>query len=113
MKQVLFASTLALLMSGCALPHQDDIGLKPSCDFADAVYPVVSRQRRESGEVALKISANREGQITHVAVLESSGHPLLDNAAISAIKRSKCRPFYADGAPAEFTMTVFTRFNVI
>ncbi|WP_309926074.1 MULTISPECIES: energy transducer TonB [unclassified Caballeronia] len=110
MRRLFFASALAIAGSGCA--QQETSESRLSCDIAEPYYPTVSLQRRESGSVKLKVKADREGKIASVEVLESSNRPLLDAAAISAMKRSRCTPYYADGQAVEVGFTVPFTFSV-
>ncbi len=50
-------------------------------------YPLLAQRRGLQGVVTLQLTLNAGGEIVHVRVLESSGHPLLDRAAVSATER--------------------------
>lgn len=55
--------------------------------FANAVrhYPALARQSRLEGTVALAITIDGVGRITHVVVKRSSGYEVLDRAALAAV----------------------------
>jgi protein TonB len=55
-------------------------------------YPMASRQRRELGEVVLKVELAEDGAITSVEILASSGSPRLDDAARAAVLGWHCHP---------------------
>jgi protein TonB len=54
-------------------------------------YPVESRNAREQGLVVLRITVNATGRPTHVVILNSSGYPRLDRAALEAGWRCRIR----------------------
>ena len=49
-------------------------------------YP---RGNRASGRVELSLTVTRQGQLSSVAVTRSSGQPLLDQAAVNAVRRAR------------------------
>jgi protein TonB len=49
-------------------------------------YPKEARRQRQQGLVVLSVLVNEAGEPVHVDVASSSGHKLLDEAAISAVK---------------------------
>lgn len=48
-------------------------------------YPARAAERRQEGTCLLKITVNRDGTVETIRLMESSGHPLLDNEAIAAV----------------------------
>lgn len=62
-------------------------------------YPSVSRRMGETGQVLLRVELDTEGLIAAVAVEKSSGHMLLDEAAVAAVKTWRCQPPTRDGRP--------------
>ena len=54
-------------------------------------YPMLAQIRGEQGELLLRFTIARTGDVERVALLRSSGHSLLDEAAISAVR--KASPF--------------------
>lgn len=49
-------------------------------------YPWVCRKRRQEGIVSLEVKTDREGRVKEVNLYKSSGHPLLDKAALEAVR---------------------------
>jgi periplasmic protein TonB len=49
-------------------------------------YPWVCRKRGQEGVVYLHVKTNKEGQVVEVHLHKSSGHDLLDKAALEAVK---------------------------
>lgn len=65
-------------------------------------YPSLSRRRGEEGTVVLELLVLADGRVAHVKVKESSGYPLLDKAALNAVKRWRYTPARRGDQPIEF-----------
>jgi TonB family protein len=50
-------------------------------------YPEYARRFRYEGVVLLKVTIGRQGVVSNVSILRSSGHPELDNAAVVAVRQ--------------------------
>jgi periplasmic protein TonB len=72
-------------------------------------YPIEARRQHQQGAVTLALYINTLGSLDKVEVVKSSGHPLLDEAAVDAMKQSRFHPAYEGNVPvpsrAEVTMT--------
>lgn len=55
-------------------------------------YPNLARQRGYEGEVLVKFLINDKGEVSHIQVVRTSKHPILDKAAVKTLKRA-CRDF--------------------
>src|SRR5690606_12337488 len=55
----------------------------------EPVYPSTSRRMGEEGTVRLRVLVDEKGRPREVDVMNSSGYPRLDSAAIDAVKRWK------------------------
>jgi protein TonB len=75
----------------------------------EPVYPVLARNARIQGDVVLTAVISAEGQITQLKVL--SGHALLVQAALDAVKQWRYRPFLLNGQPIEVETTVTVSFR--
>lgn len=51
-------------------------------------YPMLARRRGWSGQVELSFTISPDGQVSELKVLTSSGFPILDEQAMTAIRRS-------------------------
>jgi TonB family protein len=81
---------------------------KPAAIYAPPPeYPLAARQRRWTGDGLFACNLRPDGTVASVVVLHSTGHEMLDQAAISALRRWK---FKAEGSnlvqvPLKFTMS--------
>jgi len=57
------------------------------------VYPDIARVNGWEGEVELKFWVNEDGIVESVQILKTSGYPVLDDAAMNAIKKWLFSPF--------------------
>jgi protein TonB len=74
----------------------------------DPLYPELARRAGVAGVVVLECVIDREGAVRRVRVV--SGHPLLDTAAVAAVREWSYRPTLLNGMPIEIVMTVTVRF---
>lgn len=74
-------------------------------------YPVEARRRGISGEVLVSAVIDTEGQVVWVG-LERSVHPLLDAAAVEAVRASSFTPGVKDGEAVPVRITYPVSFRV-
>ncbi len=55
-------------------------------------YPAAARRRNMQGVVQLKLELSAEGKVVNVTVLQSSGHELLDEAAVADVREWQFAP---------------------
>src|SRR2546425_2465156 len=68
------------------------------------VYPPLARQTRISGTVRLHAIIGQDGTIQSLEVL--SGHPLLQQAALDAVRQWRYQPTLLNGDPVEVDTTI-------
>jgi protein TonB len=73
-------------------------------------YPALAKQARIQGTVVLRAVINREGMIQDLQVL--SGHPLLVQAAINAVRQWRYKPYYLNDQPVEVETQVTVNFSL-
>lgn len=73
-------------------------------------YPPLARQARIQGTVVLEAVIGKDGAITGLHVV--SGHPMLTNAALEAVKEWKYKPYYLNGEPVEVSTTINVNFTL-
>jgi protein TonB len=74
------------------------------------VYPDIAKQARVQGVVILECTISPQGKVTDVKVLR--GIPLLDQAAIDAVKQWVYTPTLLNGVPVPVIMTVTVNFRL-
>ena len=75
-------------------------------------YPALARRKRQEGAVVLTVFINALGSLDKIEVKESSGIPLLDEAAVAAERKSRFRPAYVDNRPVPSKAEVPYRFKL-
>lgn len=85
-------------------------GMEPprKLTHVDPIYPQVAQAARIEGTVILETVIGVDGRVTAVRVLRSI--PLLDQAAVDAVKRWSFTPTLLNGIPVPVAMTVTVRF---
>ncbi len=75
-------------------------------------YPAAARQRGEQGLVVLMVRVNACGRVDSLRLSNSSGHALLDSAALAAVRRWQFYPATAAGVPVASSVVVPVRFRL-
>ncbi len=73
-------------------------------------YPPLARTARVQGSVVLAAVIGKDGTIQNLHVL--SGHPLLTQAALDAVKQWRYRPYILNGEPVEVDTQVTVNFTL-
>lgn len=74
------------------------------------VYPPLARQARVQGAVVVEAIINKDGAIESLRVI--SGNPLLNQAAVDAVKQWRYRPTLLNGDPVPVLTTVTVTFTL-
>jgi protein TonB len=74
------------------------------------VYPPLARQTRIQGTVKLHAIIAKDGSVQQLEVL--SGHPLLVQAALDAVRQWRYKPTLLNGEPVEVDTTVDVIFSL-
>jgi protein TonB len=74
------------------------------------VYPPLARQTRISGTVRLHAIIAKDGTVQQLEVL--SGHPLLVQSALDAVRQWRYQPTLLNGEPVEVDTTVDVIFSL-
>ena len=74
------------------------------------VYPALARQARIQGNVVLHAIIDKEGKVAQLEVV--SGHPLLVQAALDAVKQWRYKPTQLNGDPVEVDTTITVTFTM-
>lgn len=76
------------------------------------VYPEAARRNNWEGDTVLQALISRGGVPGSITVLSSSGHPLLDRAAVGAVRRWRFRPAYRGGEPVVCYIMITIHFKL-
>jgi protein TonB len=71
-------------------------------------YPPLAKQARIQGVVVLEAEISKEGSIDNLKVI--TGHPLLIQAAIDAVKQWRYKPTLLNGEPVAVVTTITVNF---
>ncbi|MGV8995786.1 MAG: TonB family protein [Parvibaculaceae bacterium] len=77
-----------------------------------ATYPKRARDLEQQGEALIRARLDFEGNAQEVMVLRSSGHVLLDNSALAAVRRWHFEPGRRNGTPVVAWVHVPVRFTL-
>ncbi|MDW8399760.1 MAG: energy transducer TonB, partial [Acetobacteraceae bacterium] len=83
-------------------PSRGPIPRDPGCGGAFA-YPEAARRSGAQGTVLLRLTVGPDGTVASAEVVESAGHPLLDQAARQAALRCRFDPALEAGRPVAAT----------
>jgi protein TonB len=72
------------------------------------LYPALARQARIQGNVVLHAIIDKDGRVGQLEVV--SGHPLLVQAALDAVKQWRYQPTQLNGDPVEVDTTITVSF---
>ncbi|MCW5729897.1 MAG: TonB family protein [Alphaproteobacteria bacterium] len=76
-------------------------------------YPRRARERGIEGRVTLKVEVLADGSAGSVQVIGSSGHALLDRAALDAVRTWRFRPAERDGVPLVSSIEIPVSFRLV
>jgi len=75
-------------------------------------YPALARRRHYTGTVILEVLVDAKGLASEVRVASSSGYALLDEAALTAVRRWQFAPGTEGGRPTAMRVKVPIRFRL-
>ncbi len=76
----------------------------------EPVYPPIAKTARVQGTVILQAVIGKDGTIQNLHVV--SGHPLLQGAAMDAVKQWRYKPYILNGDPVEVDTQVEVHFTL-
>ncbi len=74
------------------------------------LYPPLAKTARIQGTVILHAIISKQGNVENLNVI--SGHPMLVQGALDAVKQWKYKPYILNGEPVEVETTVTVNFNL-
>lgn len=75
-------------------------------------YPRAAERRRLEGRVLLRVRVSSEGEVLGVEVEQSTGHAILDEAAVEAVRSWRFAPARRNGRPVPGEARVAFRFHL-
>ena len=60
-------------------------------------YPAAAKRMNQQGKVMLRVELGEDGRVTNAEIKTSSGHRLLDDAALTNVKTWRCTPVIRNG----------------
>jgi protein TonB len=97
------ASKAPVRVGGSILPPQKTRHVTPT-------YPALAQAARKEGVVILEAVIGEDGRVRNVKVLRSV--PLLDEAALEAVRQWQFTPTLLNGEPVPVVMTVTVAFTL-
>ena len=73
------------------------------CSVPEPFYPSLARRMGESGKTMVRLMINESGTVDKVSLSQSSGIQRLDQAALEAAMKIRCRPFVESGKAIKVT----------
>jgi protein TonB len=74
-------------------------------------YPPMAKMARVQGAVVLQALISKQGTIQNLRVI--SGHPMLVQAALDAVKQWRYRPYLLNGEPVEVETQITLNFSLV
>ena len=76
----------------------------------EPLYPAMAKTARVQGQVVLHAIISRQGTIENLQVI--SGHPMLIQSAIDAVKQWRYKPYLLNGEPVEVDTEIMVDFRL-
>ena len=73
-------------------------------------YPPIAKTARIQGSVVLHAIISKSGMVENLQVV--SGHPMLTQAALDAVRQWRYKPYYLSGEPVEVDTTITVTFTL-
>jgi protein TonB len=74
------------------------------------LYPDIAKRARIQGVVVLQAVISKQGTIENLRVM--SGHPMLTQSALDAVRQWRYRPYLLNGEPVEVETQITVNFNL-
>ena len=76
------------------------------------LYPMIARRRGHEGTTVLKVEVLSSGVCGQIEIMKSSGHSMLDKAALKAVKRWKFKPARRGNMSVTFWAEIPIKFDL-
>lgn len=95
-----------------AMPTAGNQGAVAYADVRAPDYPPIARSRGLEGEALLRVLVAADGRAAQVRIEHSSGHSILDRAAVQAVRGWRFHPARVDGVAREAWIIVPINFRM-
>ena len=75
-------------------------------------YPLIARKKGWEGRVLIQAEIDREGNVSKIKVLESSGYKVLDNSSLETLKKWKFTPAKIGNKFVDDTVNIPVKFLI-
>jgi TonB family protein len=99
---------LESVVAGTAVPQSAETAEANLIARVNPAYPPLAKQARVQGSVVLDILIDGNGAVRDVHV--RAGHPLLQQAAVDAVRQWRYKPLLVDGVATDVATTVTVTF---
>jgi protein TonB len=114
----LAVAAAATVLAGGASAQDQEKRLRVASDLQQAklvsntmpVYPVLAKRGRVEGTVRLTATIGKDGSVEKLETV--SGHPILEQAAVEAVKKWRYKPTMLNGEPVEVVTTIDVVFKL-
>ncbi len=95
------------------IPTRDVQFIKPKrVRPSKPAYPATLKAQEIEGTVKVSVDLDKGGNVVGVRVVQSSGHPAFDQAAIKAARAERFAPAKRDGAAVPYRLAYSYRFRI-
>lgn len=88
-------------------------GVTSGAKNAEPVYPLLARRRGFEGTLVVRATVAPNGKVVAADLLESSGHRMLDESALTAIGQWYFKPARRDGRPTVGKLDIPIEFRLV
>lgn len=82
------------------------------CQIPRPEYPAKARRLEQEGTVVVSLTIGADGAVSAARIAQSSGSPLLDEAALASIRAGHCQPYTTGGIARVVQATQPVAFNL-
>lgn len=104
----------AIFFTLCLAQAQAQVRLNPAeaekllLETSEPVYPAIARAAKVKGVLRVEVIISEQGAVSSAKVI--SGHPLLQNAALDAVKKRKYKAYMVGNKPVPIITIVYITF---
>lgn len=119
MSKSIFLLVGSIILAVCVCSHArvvpyEEVDVKPQpVSLPTPEYPEEAREAGMKGTVITRALVDIDGKIAQAKIVKSSGHTLLDNAAIETAKKAIFTPAQDDGKMVQCWVAIPYKFTLM